>query len=80
MRKRSSRRLIVGIGVLVLAFLAFISIFSLMPYTIAEPATNWQLFIEWNVDAVQVFKDNVVLYGAIALILFVGGYLALKKR
>lgn len=79
MRQKQARTLIIAIGVIVLAFLLFVALFGNLPYTAADPAGGWQLFVEWNKGVIDNVIANIQFYGLIGAILFVGGWVSTKN-
>jgi len=77
MSNKQKRKLLFGFMALVVFFLVFITIFSLMP---ATEATNWATFVDWNQGAVDNVLTNFTLYALLAALIFGGGYLATRGK
>lgn len=80
MSNKQKRKYLFGFMAIVVAFLVFITIFSLMPATVAEPATAWATFVDWNLGAVNNVLTNFTLYALLAALIFGGGYLATRGK
>ncbi|GEM_PF-1496285 len=66
-----------AIGLVVLLFLVWL--FSVMPYTVADPVTGWQTFVEFCIDVITPITTNITLVIAFYIAIFGGGYLAIVK-
>jgi len=77
---KSKRKLLGAVLLLVIAFLIWVILWSLMPFAIAEPATAWQSFVEWHVTARDHIFAFIYLYAFLAALIFGGGYLLTKGR
>jgi len=77
---KSKRKLLGALLLLVVVFLIWVILFSLMPFTVATPASAWQSFVEWHVTARDHIFDFIYLYAFLAALIFGGGYLLTKGR
>ncbi len=77
---KQKRTLLSIVLVVVVAFLIWVILWSLMPFTVAEPAGAWQKFVEWHVTARGHIFDFIYLYAFLAALIFGGGYLLTKGR
>jgi hypothetical protein len=79
MTQKDARKLLIAIGVLVLAFLIFVGVFGNMPYVAASPAGAWEKFVTWNAGVISNVIANIQFYGLVGIILFVGGWVSTKN-
>lgn len=83
MSNKQKRNLLKGLLLIVGAFVAFIVLMSLVPYTAAvapaEPS-SWQTFVEWNIGARDELAANFQIYVFLAVLIFGGGYFATKGK
>ena len=77
---KSKRKLLGYLLLLVVVFFVWVIFWSLMPFTIAEPAGAWQAFVEWHVTARDHIFDFIYLYAFLAVLVFGGGFLYSKGR
>lgn len=79
MKKRTALKWLFGSLVFLGALLLLVFVFSLMPYTIADPVTAWQTFVEFCQEVIDVILANKIVLGIIAAAIYVGGYLLIVK-
>lgn len=77
MRQKLRNLFTVAIGIAVLLFLVWL--FSVLPYTVADPVTGWQTFVEFCIDVITPITANITLFLALYIAIFGGGYLAIVK-
>lgn len=83
MTNKQKRKLLVGLLVLVAAFVAFVVLFSNMPYDAAlleADPSGWQNFVEWNIRVRDELAANFNIYAFLAALIFGGGYFATKGK
>ncbi len=78
MKKKTAYKLLFGSIVLLGVLLLAVFVFSLMPFTVAEPVTAWQTFVEFCQEVIDVILANKIVLGIIAAAVYVGGYLWIK--
>lgn len=79
MRKKTKLALLFGSLVFLGVLLLLVFIFSLMPYTVADPVTAWQTFVEFCQEILDVILANKIILGIVAATIYVGGYLLIVK-
>jgi hypothetical protein len=79
MRKKTKLALLFGSLVFLGFLLLLVFIFSLMPYTVADPVTAWQTFVEFCQEVLDVILVNKIILGIVAATIYVGGYLLIVK-
>jgi len=77
MRQKLRALFTVAIGLAIILFLFWL--FSVLPYDVLTPASNWQLFVEFCIDVITPVTTNITLFLALYVAIFGGGYLAIVK-
>lgn len=79
MKKKSALKLLFGSLLFLGVALLLVFAFSLMPFTVADPVTAWQTFVEFCQEVIDVILANKIVLGIIAAAIYVGGYLLIVK-
>jgi hypothetical protein len=79
MKKKTALKWLFGSLLFLGVLLLLVFVFSLMPYTVADPVTAWQTFVEFCQEVIDTILANKVILGIIAAAIYLGGYLLIVK-
>jgi hypothetical protein len=79
MRKVQKLRALFTLAIGIAVLLLIVWLFSVLPFTVADPVTGWQKLVEFCQDVIAPINANITLFLALYIAIFGGGYLAIVK-
>ena len=79
MKKKQKLAWLFGSLIFFGTLLLLVFVFSLMPYTVLEPVSAWQKFVEFCQEVIDVILVNKIILAIIVVAIFGGGYFYIVK-